>query len=90
MSRGWGGSRAAALRRATLARYGTVCHLCGRDGATTADHIVPRSLGGDDSLTNLRPAHALCNSSRGNMALDEWFARHPLDLALRAPPSRDW
>ena len=90
MSRGWGGARARALTQATLARFGTVCHLCGREGATTADHIVPRSMGGDDALDNLRPAHNRCNASRGNLPLDKWFELHPLDLSLRAPPSRRW
>lgn len=32
----------------------------------TRDHLVPRSLGGDDSIDNLRPAHHECNLNRGN------------------------
>ena len=61
----WGGRRAARLRAATLDAYGTVCHLCGRPGADSADHLIPRSLGGLDTLDNLRPAHLSCNQSRG-------------------------
>jgi hypothetical protein len=34
--------------------------------ATTADHIVSVTRGGDNSLTNLRPACGPCNSSRGD------------------------
>lgn len=61
--------------RLTLATYGTTCHLCGHDGADSADHLVTRSA--DPSLTwdldNLRPAHhrpcpscgVRCNTSRG-------------------------
>lgn len=52
-----------------LATYGNVCHLkfpgCTRV-ATTKDHIVPHSLGGEDVLENYRPACRSCNSSRGN------------------------
>ena len=64
----WGGRRAARLREATLDAYGTVCHLCGRDGADSADHLIPRSLGGPDTLDNLRPAHLSCNQRRGTGA----------------------
>lgn len=31
----------------------------------TADHIIPRSRGGNDSIENIKPAHHQCNSSRG-------------------------
>jgi 5-methylcytosine-specific restriction endonuclease McrA len=42
------------------------CWLCEEDHppATTADHVVPLSMGGTDELSNLRPAHLSCNSSR--------------------------
>ncbi|GMV27712.1 MAG: HNH endonuclease [Phycisphaerae bacterium] len=65
----WGGRRAARLRAATLDAYGTVCHLCGRPGADSADHLIPRALGGPDTLDNLRPAHKSCNSARGTGVL---------------------
>ena len=69
---GWGGRKAQTMRVLTLATYGDTCHLCRRPGADTADHIVPRSAGGGHDLANLRPAHASCNSSRGDMSLDDW------------------
>lgn len=89
--RRWGGRIARRLVLACLSTHGTTCHLCGRPGATTADHLIPRAKGGADVLANLRPAHSSCNSRRGDMDLDAWFARHPLpDLSLAAPPSRAW
>lgn len=70
-----------------LATYGTICHLCGeeinldaprlsRDGAgwergLHLDHVIPLSRGGPDLLENLRPAHALCNISKGLTAFPE-------------------
>lgn len=52
--------------------WGTVCHLCGREGADTADHLITRKQIRDLGLDidefdpeNLRPAHARCNKSRG-------------------------
>lgn len=63
----WGGRKAAAYVRATLAEYGDVCWLCGLPGANSADHIIPVSKGGAVfDLLNLGPAHRRCNYSRGN------------------------
>lgn len=53
--------------------WGTDCWLCGREGADTADHVIPRKtirdLGLDSALLfdpeNGRPAHKRCNSRRG-------------------------
>ncbi|MCP2281076.1 HNH endonuclease [Nocardia amikacinitolerans] len=85
----WSGRRAQALRAATLATYGTLCHLCGRPGANTADHLIPHSQGGPDSLENLRPAHKSCNSARGDMPLAQWRASRRYQAATVAP-SREW
>lgn len=70
----WGGRHAQRLTALTLSTYGTVCWLCGHDGADSADHILPRSRGGSDAIENLRPAHysacatcgKRCNQARGN------------------------
>lgn len=71
----WGGRKVASKRRRVIEVWGMTCHLCG--GACslsvsprhplylTLDHVVPRSLGGDDTIANLRPAHLRCNTSRG-------------------------
>lgn len=47
-------------RRLIADRDGWHCHLCKRVVAwadATADHVVPRSVGGTNALTNLRLAH---------------------------------
>lgn len=89
-ARPWGGRRVLALTAATLSAWGTLCHLCRTDGADTADHVIPRTRGGTDSLANLRPAHQACNSARGEMWLHEWFARHPVPRHPALPASREW
>ncbi len=58
----------AKISRRVVARD-KVCQLrlAGCTGiATTADHIVPRSKGGGNEMSNLRGACRHCNSSRGN------------------------
>ena len=53
--------------RAYILSRSNICALCGKPGATTVDHVVPLSLGGDPyDLRNLRPACAACNFRRGN------------------------
>jgi 5-methylcytosine-specific restriction endonuclease McrA len=86
----WGGRLAAELTAECLAVKGTVCHLCGLAGATTADHVTPRSKGGPDALDNLEPAHRACNSARGDRTLAEWFAQRPRTYATQTAPSREW
>lgn len=89
--RPWAGRYAQQMSRLTLSTYGTICHLCGRDGAKTADHIVPRAAGGSDALSNLRPAHLLCNALRRDMPIEQWYEEHPLPrTGTRATPSRQW
>lgn len=86
---GWNGRKVTELRALTLATYGTVCHLCGRPGATTADHVVARAAGGTDSLDNLRPAHLSCNSARGAMSVTQFRQSRRYKRAT-LPPSRQW
>ncbi len=86
--RKWGGALAARLVTDCLARYGRRCHLCGRMGATTADHVIPRSRGGADELFNLRPAHRRCNQRRSDQTLAKWFASNPINTT--PPASRAW
>lgn len=63
-------------RRQVYERDGFICHLCGKslrmDTASphplspTLDHVIPISLGGSHSYANVRAAHFICNSKRGN------------------------
>lgn len=65
-----------ADRRIVFERDAWVCRLCSEptepdsdylsDWYPTIDHIVPRSKGGADEVSNLRTAHRWCNSVRGD------------------------
>ncbi len=64
-------------RAEMFAIYGTVCHLCGHEGAGDADHLSPVSLDPGQPVDPhlMRPAHGAtspcatcgrkCNSERG-------------------------
>lgn len=45
------------IRREVLERDDYRCHVCGRQGADTVDHIVPISQGGTDAMSNLGAVH---------------------------------
>lgn len=58
--------RYQTARKNVLVRDRGICWLCGRPGATTADHVVPLAMGGHPyDEANLRAAHRSCNSRRG-------------------------
>jgi hypothetical protein len=54
-----------ARNRKSVLAGSPVCHWCQTSTADTADHLIEKDLGGDDSLENLVPACRSCNSKRG-------------------------
>lgn len=72
----WHGDTSSKMLRLVMATYGWQCHLCGlpidpdakprTPEYMSADHLIPRSMGGTHTLDNLRPAHMGCNARRGN------------------------
>lgn len=60
-------------RTAILARWLWKCAYCGAR-AEHLDHVVPLSRGGADVESNMVPACAPCNLSKGAKTLDEWSA----------------
>lgn len=59
--------------RATVLANSTTCWLCAHHSADSVDYVIPWSLGGPMTLTNLRPAHCQpcpvcgirCNQAKG-------------------------
>jgi len=59
------------------------CQYCGkRTGMMTADHIMPKALGGDESWENLVCACHECNNRKGNRSLGH------ADMHLLKKPKR--
>jgi 5-methylcytosine-specific restriction endonuclease McrA len=52
------------IRQTVINRDGC-CQKCGTEENLTVDHIVPRVLGGSDSMSNLEVLCQSCNSSKG-------------------------
>ena len=64
-----------------ILKHGSNCHLCGSvidlnanrsvgsvnwELSLHIDHIIPISIGGSDTLDNVKPSHGLCNLRKGN------------------------
>lgn len=53
--------------RARILKHNDTCWICGKPGADSVDHVIPRSQGGTDEPTNLRPAHMHpCNRAKSD------------------------
>lgn len=68
------GSRPPWSRSGVLTRDGHRCGYCGAI-ATTVDHVLPRSRGGNNSWTNTVAACLRCNQRKGD--------RTPKEVGLR-------
>jgi 5-methylcytosine-specific restriction endonuclease McrA len=79
----WRHSRGPAWSRAgVLARDGRTCAYCGA-GASTIDHVLPRSRGGANEWTNTVAACGRCNNRKDDRTPPE--ARMPLRVRPFAP-----
>ena len=61
--------RTGKIRQLVIARDGMLCRICLTECQTEnlhIDHIIPKSIGGSDDLSNLQVAHAWCNQRKGN------------------------
>lgn len=73
------------VREDVFARDEWLCHLCGEridpeckfpdSGSVSIDHVIPLSLGGDDTLENVKAAHLGCNVGKGNRVAPEQATR---------------
>jgi 5-methylcytosine-specific restriction endonuclease McrA len=61
------------IRSYLLAKYGWRCVYCGRSEiAFEIDHVVPRSRGGSDRVSNLVLSCHACNSAKGDQTAAEF------------------
>ncbi len=71
------------LRSYVFHRDGAKCRYCGDAKAERyeLDHIVPRSRGGANRVSNLVVSCQDCNVSKGNQSVEEFLANRPARLA---------
>lgn len=55
-----------------VARHANLCAYCGASGPLEADHRVPLSRGGTNSIDNILPACRSCNGRKHRMTEDEF------------------
>jgi 5-methylcytosine-specific restriction endonuclease McrA len=80
LSKGFDANTNYFTANTVLNKYGTDCYICnkainldaprrsgspGWELSLHIDHVKPLSKGGDDTLENVRPAHAQCNMRKG-------------------------
>lgn len=71
-----------------LEKWGRRCAYCGADGVPLEkDHIVPRSRGGTDRVSNLAVSCRRCNQAKGNWTAEEFG--HPEVQAKAKTPLKD-
>ncbi|SHF74347.1 HNH endonuclease [Desulfofundulus australicus DSM 11792] len=78
------------VREYLLAKYGRECQYChgkSKDPVLEIDHIVPRSRGGSDRVSNLTLACRTCNLDKGNKTAEEYG--HPEVQAEAKKPLKD-
>lgn len=52
-------------------KYGNRCLCCGaREVPLTADHVIPLSKGGSNSIRNLQPLCRSCNAAKADTSAD--------------------
>jgi 5-methylcytosine-specific restriction endonuclease McrA len=74
-------------RRGVLRRDGARCAYC-QGHATTIDHVIPRSRGGEDSWENLVACCLGCNNLKGDRTPKEMGWR--MHVAPRQPYGTAW
>jgi 5-methylcytosine-specific restriction endonuclease McrA len=61
-----------------LEKWGRRCVYCGKEGVPLEiDHVVPKSRGGTDRVSNLTIACHKCNQKKGNQPVEEFLVYDP-------------
>ena len=65
-------------REYLLEKYHRTCVYCGADNKNLQiEHVVPRSKGGSNRVSNLVLACEKCNQAKGNKPIEEFLAKKP-------------
>jgi hypothetical protein len=66
------------VREYLLEKWDRTCAYCGKtDIPLEIEHIVPKSKGGSNRVSNLTLACTACNRKKGNKSLEQFLSRKP-------------
>ncbi len=66
------------IREYLLEKWGRKCAYCGKsDISLEIEHIVPKSKGGSDRVSNLTLACIKCNQKKGNKNIEDFLKKKP-------------
>jgi 5-methylcytosine-specific restriction endonuclease McrA len=69
------------IREYLLEKWQRTCAYCGKkDAPMEIDHIIPKSRGGSNRVSNLTLACHSCNQSKGKQAISEFLSNKPAIL----------
>jgi hypothetical protein len=77
-------------RQSIKEKWNHECAYCGSDEVLTLDHIVPRSKGGSDRVTNVLCACKKCNHSKGYQKWYDWYLQQPFFTTERLSDIIEW
>lgn len=64
------------MKKCLIEKWNNQCCYCGytqKHKELTIDHVIPISKGGNDSYENQVPCCRLCNLSKGDKAVRQWY-----------------
>ena len=77
----WGTLQGYEIRQYLYAKFGRKCVYCDDEPAVIElDHVIARSMGGSDRVSNLVPCCHKCNQEKGNMPIEEFLKDKPKRL----------
>jgi 5-methylcytosine-specific restriction endonuclease McrA len=69
--------------RKLIKAHGSLCFYCQEEPASSIDHIIPVSYGGNGSLDNLVPACMRCNLIAGDKVFDDVWQKQQYIIRKR-------
>lgn len=79
------------FRRAIIDAWDECCAYCGcKPSSITLDHVIPKVKGGSTQRSNLVPACARCNGSKGHSDVWDWYQLQLFYCAARGQKIKDW
>lgn len=77
-------------RQSIKEKWNYQCAYCGSEENLTLDHIIPRSKGGSDKVTNVLCACKECNNLKGHQMWSEWYLKQSFFTTERLSNIIQW